>query len=190
MQSHLKKIISFFLKHKRLPSYREMLVLFGYKSTNAVHKAVAKLVDSAYLSKDSAGKLIQGKRFQSLKILGTVEAGFPSPAEEELVDTISLDEFLIGNREATYMLTVQGESMIDAGIHPGDIALVERGRTAKPGDIVIAEVDNGWTIKYLRKSGTTLYLEPANKLFKSIYPKEELNIAAIVTAVIRKYKNV
>jgi SOS regulatory protein LexA len=190
MQSHLKQIISFFAKCKRLPSYREMLPLFKYKSTNAVHKAVAKLINAAYLSKDKSGKLVPGNRFQSLKILGTVEAGFPSAAEEELVDTISLDEFLIGNREATYMLTVQGESMIDAGIHPGDIALVERGRTAKPGDIVIAEVDNGWTIKYLRKSGSQLYLEPANKRFKPIYPKEELNIAAIVTAVIRKYKNV
>lgn len=190
MQSQLKHIISFFSKRKRLPSYREMLVLFKFKSTNAVYKAVGKLIKSGYLSKDSTGKLIPGKRFQSLKILGIVEAGFPSPAEEELVDTISLDEFLIGNREATYMLTVQGDSMIDAGIHPGDIALVERGRTAKPGDIVIAEVDNGWTIKFLRKAGTKLFLEPANKRYKAIYPEEELNIAAIVTAVIRKYKNV
>lgn len=190
MQFQLKCIISFFAKRKRLPTYREMLVLFGYKSTNAVHKAVAKLVARGYLSKDNTGKLVPGKKFQSLKILGTVEAGFPSAAEEELVDTISLDEFLIGNREATYMLTIQGESMIDAGIHPGDIALVERGRTPKPGDIVIAEVDNGWTVKYLRKSGSALYLEPANKKFKPIFPKEELNIAAVVTAVIRKYKQV
>jgi len=61
------------------------------------------------------------------------------PAEEELIDTMTLDEFLIGNREATFMLTVQGDSMIDAGIRQGDIVLVERGRTPKEGDIVIAK---------------------------------------------------
>jgi SOS-response transcriptional repressor LexA len=60
----------------------------------------------------------------STKILGTVAAGFPSPAEGELVDTITIDEFLIVNKEATYMLKVSGDSMIEAGIHPGDMVLV------------------------------------------------------------------
>ena len=79
-------------------------------------------------------------------------AGFPTPAEEELVDTITIDEFLINNKEATYMLKVSGDSMIDAGIQPGDMVLVERNRNAKEGDIVIAEVDNEWTMKYLEKA--------------------------------------
>jgi repressor LexA len=77
--------------------------------------------------------------------------------------------------------------MIEAHIAEGDMVLVERTLTAKPGDIVIAEVDQGWTMKYLRvdKKGRT-YLEPANKNFKPIYPEYELNIAAVVKAVIRK----
>lgn len=190
MQNNFQKIVKFYSTNKRLPSYREIMRIFGYKSTNAAYRLVKKFIDSEYLHKDQKGKLSLGKRFNSLKVLGTITAGFPSPAEEELMDTISLDDFLIGNREATYMLTVQGDSMIDAGIHPGDIILVERGRTPKPGDIVIAEIDNGWTIKFFRKNGNKVFLEPANKKYKPIYPETELNIAAVATAVIRKYKNV
>jgi SOS-response transcriptional repressor LexA len=85
------------------------------------------------------------------------------------------------------MLEVKGESMIDAHIAEGDMVLVERNSNPKIGDIVIAEVDGGWTMKYYRrdKSGK-VYLEPANKRFKNIYPEYELNIVAVVKAVIRR----
>ena len=85
------------------------------------------------------------------------------------------------------MLKVSGDSMIDAGIKPGDIVLVERNKPPKNGDIVIAEVDGNWTMKYLRKSGRQITLAPGNKKFKPIVPEDELNIAAVVTAVVRKY---
>src|SRR5437867_12859489 len=75
-----------------------------------------------------------------------VTAGFPSPAEEELADTMTLDEYLITNKEATYILKVNGESMIDAGILPGDLLLVKRGIDPRDGDIVIAQVDREWTM--------------------------------------------
>jgi repressor LexA len=120
-------------------------------------------------------------------VLGTVEAGWPSAAEEELADTLSLEEWLIHNREATFMLKVSGDSMIDAGIRPGDMLLVERGRTPKENDIVVAEVDKQWTLKYFQKRGNQVVLMPANKKYQPIFPKEELNISAVVMAVIRKY---
>ena len=85
-------------------------------------------------------------------LLGIVEAGFPS-AEEELIDTMSLDEYLIENKEASYILRVKGDSMIDAGIREGDLVIVERTNAPRVGDIVIAEVDGEWTMKYLRKRG-------------------------------------
>ena len=70
-----------------------------------------------YVTKSRAGKIAAtDKLIGSIKLLGAVQAGFPSPAEEELVDTLSLDEFLIENPEATFMLTVTGDSMIEAGI--------------------------------------------------------------------------
>ena len=170
-----------------MPNYSEIMSLLSFKSKNAVFKLINKLEKENFLSKDEKGKLIPKNLYGELRILGRVEAGFPSPAEEELSDTMSLDDFLINNKEATYMLKVSGESMKDAGILPGDMVLVDRSLTPADGNIVIAEVDNEWTIKYLRKSGKEIYLEPANKSFSNIYPKEELKIAAVVKAVIRKY---
>ena len=77
--------------------------------------------------------------------------------------------------------------MIEAGIQPGDLVIVERTNRPKVGDIVIAEVDGEWTMKYLRKRGTRFYLAPANAQYKPIVPKGELKIAAVVKAVVRKY---
>lgn len=170
-----------------MPSYSEILEITGLKSKNAAYKIVGKLIDFGILEKDSAGKIIPTDNFFGVPILGKVEAGFPSPAEEELLDTMTIDEYLIKNKEATYILEVSGKSMIDAGIMPGDLVLVERGTTPKENDIVIAQVDNHWTMKYFKKAHGKIFLAPANKDFPNIYPTEELNIAAVVKAVIRKY---
>ena len=170
-----------------MPSYSELMAVAGFRSKNAVYKLVQRMVAQDWLEKDATGKLLPGRSFSELPILGTVTAGFPSPAEEELADTMSLDEFLITNKEATYILKVNGESMIEAGILSGDLLLVERGAEPRDGDIVIAQVDREWTMKYFRKRGREVFLEAANKDFKPIYPTEELQIAAVVRAVIRKY---
>jgi repressor LexA len=185
---HLNAIIKFYEKRKRLPSYSEILSATGLKSKNAVYKLVGKLCEAGYLARDRAGKIIPGDKLFALPILGTVEAGWPSPAEEELIDTMTLDDYLINRREATYILHVQGDSMIDAGIMPGDLLLVERGRDPKEGDIVVAEIDHAWTLKYFRKTNGKIFLAPANKKFKPLLPTEELKIAAVVVANIRKYK--
>lgn len=187
IEKYKESIVCFYKKNKRMPSYTEIMSLLGFKSKNSVFKLVNKLKEEHFLSKDEKGRLIPRNLFGEIKIIGQIEAGFPSPAEEELIDTMSLDEFLVKNKEATYMLKVSGESMKDAGIMSGDMVLVDRSITAVIGDIVIAEVDNKWTIKYLRKEGKNIYLEPANPKFKNIYPKEELKISAVVKAVIRKY---
>jgi repressor LexA len=123
-----------------------------------------------------------------VKILGSIQAGWPSPAEEELVDTVSLDEYLIKHPEQTFLVKVTGDSMIDAGIHEGDLVLVERGRQPRHRDIVIAQVDNEWTMKYYEKAGREVRLMAANKKYPPIQPKEELNVGGVVVAVIRKYK--
>jgi SOS-response transcriptional repressor LexA len=124
-----------------------------------------------------------------LKILGTITAGWPSPAEEELADTMSLDEYLIPNKDAVYLFRVKGDSMTGAGIMEGDIAIVERGRTPKDLDIVLAEVDGEWTLKYFRKKGGKVWLEAANKNYKPIYPEQMLKIPAVLVSLIRRYKD-
>ena len=149
---------------------------------------MSKLEQLGYLRKNAKGKIkFTPQLTGSIKLLGQVQAGFPSPAEEELVDVLSLDDFLVHRPEATYMLTVSGDSMIEAGIHPGDIILVERGGRPRNGDIVVAQVDDEWTLKYFSKTGKDVVLEPANRKYTPIKPKRNLVVGGIVKAVVRKY---
>src|SRR5512135_1673336 len=92
-------LTDFFRKHHRMPTWREMMRLFGYRSPNAVTKLIARLEDAGVVRRDRDGRVSLADPFGHARVLGTVEAGFPSPAEEELADTMSLDEWLIGNKE-------------------------------------------------------------------------------------------
>ena len=188
LKERTAEISAFYQRNGRMPSYSEIGEMLGLKSKNAVFKLVGRLEKANVLRRDDKGRLIPGSIKGSTRILGTVEAGWPSPAEEELLDTISLDEMLIDNPSATFMLKVSGDSMSGAGILPGDMVLVDKGQTPKTGDVVIAEVDGEWTMKYLRKRGESVSLVPANPNYKPIRPQKELRIAGVVTAVIRKYK--
>ncbi len=182
-----EKIISFYRKNKRMPSYSELMEVFNYKSKNSVFKLVKKLKDINFIKQDKKGRLIPKNLFTNLKVLGQIKAGFPSLAEEELIDTMSLDDFLIKNHEATYLLKVDGDSMKEAGILPGDMVLVDRSISPADGDIVIASVDGNWTLKYLKKKGKEIYLKSANEKYPDIYASEEIEVAAVVKAIIRKY---
>ncbi len=186
MRTVKQAIAYFYDKHKRMPTFSEIAEMTGYKSKSAVSYALDGLIKEGFVKKDAKGNLIPG-RLDPVRVLGLVEAGFPSPAEEELSDTMSLDDYLIENREATFMLKVKGDSMVEAGIHDGDMILVERGGKYREGSIVVAEVDGEWTVKYLRKSKGKAFLEPANQEYDPIYPKDSLVVAAVVKAVIRKY---
>ncbi|OGI71768.1 repressor LexA [Candidatus Nomurabacteria bacterium RIFCSPHIGHO2_02_FULL_38_15] len=188
--NYKQKLTNFYAQKKRMPTYAEMMHIFGFQSKNAVSKVVDKLIDIGLVAKDHLGRLVPTKLFGDLPLLGTVKAGFPAYAEE-VTDTININDFLIKENGQTYMLEVDGESMIDAHIAPGDMILVERTNTAKDGQIVIAEVDGEFTLKYFKKTGegsnAKIWLEPANKNFKAIYPQNSLNICAVLRAVIRKY---
>ena len=122
-----------------------------------------------------------------LPILGLIAAGFPSPAEEELRDVISFDAYLVTRPHASFILKVTGDSMTGAGIMPGDLVVVEKGRTPKNGSIVVAEVDGDWTMKYFHKNRGQVILEAANPDCPAITPKTELRLVGVVTACIRKY---
>jgi repressor LexA len=187
LNEYKNKIISFYKANKRMPVYTEIMKLVGFKSKNAVSKLIHKLIDEGVLDKDSSGHLIPNKLIGEIPLLGLVEAGFPTVAEENLLDTMNIDDYLIPNKDNSYLLEVKGESMIDAGICEGDMVIAERKGEPKDGDIVIAFVDGGWTMKYYRKQNGKVFLEPANKNFKPIYPEHQFEVAAIVKGVIRKY---
>ena len=104
----------------------------------------------------------------------SVQAGFPSPAEDYIDRSVDFNELLIANEPATFVLRTAGESMIDAGIHPGDLLVVDRSREPKNQDIVIMQINNEFTVKRLIKEKETIYLkaENASKLYADIYPDE------------------
>ena len=181
-----QKLSQFFAENKRMPTYEEMKSIFGVASKNTVAYRVNKLLENGFLIKNG-NKLALTESGYVMR-LGTVQAGFPTAAEED-VDTelMSLDDFLVEKKNSTYMLEVMGESMKDAGILEGDMVLVERGRTPRRGDIVLALVDNEYTLKYLETENGKPILVPANKAFKKIYPRT-LKIEAVLKAVIRKYR--
>ncbi len=181
------KLESFYGDNKRMPTYSEMTKLFNFKSKNAVFRVVEKLIEAGLVAKDHLGRLVPAETFGEVPMLGFVTAGFPATVEEELADTIKLDDLLIKNKSLTYMLEVDGDSMIDAHIERGDMVLVEKATVAKDGQIVIAEVDGEFTMKYFRKEGRKVWLDPPNKKYKPIYPEHSLNINAVLKAVIRKY---
>ncbi len=188
LDRRIREIARFFRAHGRMPSYAEIGALLGFRSKNAVFRVIERLEQLNVVARDSTGRLVPRSLAAPVRVLGTVEAGFPSPAEEELVDTLSLDDLLIQNREATFLLKVSGDSMSGAGILPGDLVLVDKGRRPKNGDIVIAEVDGEWTMKYFRQRGETVTLSPANARYKTITPRRELKVSGVVVAVVRKYR--
>lgn len=188
-RERVRLLNGFYREKGRMPSFSELAFLWGLKSKNAVSKIVDKLEEQGVIERDGKGKLIARSMASPLRMLGTVAAGFPTPAEEELADCISLDEMLIHNRDSSFLLKVSGDSMSGAGILPGDMVIVDKGCSPQSGDIVIAEVDGEWTMKYLRKRGNQVSLVPANPKYKVIKPENELRIAGVVTSVVRQYKS-
>ncbi|MBU4121447.1 MAG: transcriptional repressor LexA [Proteobacteria bacterium] len=187
LQSVQKILAAFFREKRRLPSYAEMIPLLGVRSKSVVHFWINKLIAAGILDKGEKGRLTMRNRCFAVPLVGSVQAGFPSPEEEALCDILSMDEYLITRPEASYLLRVSGDSMTGEGIREGDLVVVEKGREPKSGDIVIAEVDGEWTIKYFRKQGKQVVLEAANPKYPLMRPKSELKLGGVVTAVIRKY---
>lgn len=187
-QKRKDQIISFYKKFHRLPTYEELTAVFDVKSKNSVHSYIQKFIEDGFVAKSDTGKLIPTKRLYGLRMLGTIQAGFPTTGEEEaMAEVISLDEMLVKNPQTAYVLTVEGDSMVDAGIMKGDMVIVDRSKHPKNGDVVVAEVDQGWTLKYFIQKGQNAFLRPANKKYKDIYPQDELRVGGVVTSVIRKY---
>jgi len=187
LQSVAKIMGTFFRDHRRMPTYTEMMTLLNVQSKSAVEFWVKKLLSNGILKKDKKGFLIPLRPFLGLPMVGSIQAGFPSPEEEALRDVISMDEYLITKPDSSFLLNVTGDSMIGEGIREGDLVIVEKGREPKNGDIVIAEVDGEWTMKYFTRKGKTIVLEAANPKYPPIKPRSELRLGGVVTAVIRKY---
>ena len=123
-------------------------------------------------------------------LLGRICAGFPSPADDFVEEVLELNDLLVRNPPATFMMRVAGHSMEQAGICDGDLLLVDRSLETRPGDIVIAYLNGELTVKHVERCGRTLALVAANDAFPPIEITEEMDFAVwgIVTHVIRSVR--
>jgi DNA polymerase V len=121
-------------------------------------------------------------------VSASVEAGFPSPADDHLERGIDLNEELIRNPAATFLVRVKGESMRDAGIHAGDVLIVDKSLTPTDRKIVVAMIDGNFTVKRFRKRGGQVFLEAENPEFPPIEVTEgqELSIFGVVSYIIHQ----
>jgi SOS regulatory protein LexA len=187
LQDVEEKITAFFLDNGRMPTYSEITEIIGVRSKSVVYFWVNKLLSAGTLKKDAKGFLILTRNPRALKLAGEVCAGIPTSAEEELRGIISFDEYLVRHPETSFLLSVTGDSMIDAGIREKDLVIVEKNKEPQNGDIILAEVDGNWTMKYFCRKGKMVTLEAANPKYPQIIPQADLRIAGVITAVVRKY---
>lgn len=132
--------------------------------------------------------------YTSIPLYSTmVSAGFPSPADDHVEKRLDVSEYLIDQEEATYFVTIKGDSMIEIGLMPQDKAIVDRSKSAKIGDIVLAVINGEFTIKKLgrNREGNALLI-PANSsgAYKPIVITEEMSfeIWGVVIGSFRRFK--
>ncbi len=129
----------------------------------------------------------------SLKLAPGIKAGFPSPADDYIQDTLDFNKDLIRHPEATFYGKVDGDSMIEAGISDGDIAVIDRSLEPQDGDIVVGYINEEFTIKFLdlkHKKDGYIELKPANPKYKPIriYENDDFNVWGVVVWTIKNWK--
>lgn len=186
------------------PSVREIGKAVGLKSTATVHGYLAKLEQKGYIKKESqkgrtlkllkgsSGKSVTdskkdfytGKEMVDVPVIGKITAGAPILAVENVTDTFPIPIDFVGNAES-FMLTVRGESMIEAGILDGDYILVKRQNTANNGEIVVALIEDEATVKTFYKEKDHIRLQPENSTMDPIIVPD-CKILGKVSGVFRK----
>ena len=179
------------------PSLSDLAVAFGVRSKNAIAKVVNALVREKVLDKDPKGRIKIIEMIEdaaasvvgplTLPLFGPISAGFAAPAEEQAEEMVKIEDFVVRNKTNTFLLRVRGDSMINAGIHNGDLVTVERGAPPKVGDIVVGALDGEFTLKRLKRDKGKFYLQAENDAYPDLFALDELQVAGVVRGVIRRY---
>lgn len=187
---HFLKLRDLYAAEGSLPSsLARMAEALGFSSPNAALKLRERLCTAGLLRKGPGGKVLPTDRFFALPVMDArVRAGSPDVVEpQSWADTMTLDGFLIKHPSKTVLLKVGGDSMRDAGILDGDLAIVERTTQAQEGQIVVAVVDGAYTLKELRYEGKRPVLMPHNPDHKPIRPQLDLEIYGIFRGLARSH---
>ncbi len=174
------------------PSVREICAALGFKSTSSAHQYILRLAEKGYIDKsDLKTRAIRIKGDEptiSIPIVGKVAAGEPILAQENIEDYFSIGESFFSKSDLqndTFVLRVQGESMINAGINDGDYIIVSKQSTARNGQIVVAMIDGNATVKTFYKEVDHVRLQPENDTMDPIIVKN-VQIVGKVVGLVRK----
>ncbi|MBT3514082.1 MAG: LexA family transcriptional regulator [Nitrospina sp.] len=186
---YLSRLQNYYATHHSFPSYARLCNILGLAAKSAVNKVLFRLAKQRYLIRTPDEVWIPTERFFERNISHTpVVAGLPTTVSDVTTDPFMIDQFLISKPSKTILVPVQGDSMINVGINDGDVVVVEIRSTAKTGDIVVANIDDEFTVKTLGKKRGKPVLLPANDLYPVIRPKGSLEILGVVIGLIRKYE--
>jgi SOS-response transcriptional repressor LexA len=184
---YLEKLQDYYAEHKVIPSYSVLAGLWGISAKSWVSECVKRFEESGYLDWTPDRQLKPGSRFFERRLAdSTVQAGLPNPAISDGYDLITIDDYLVRIPSRTSLVRVKGDSMIDAGIHEGDLLVVEQQPNANIGDVVVAIVNNEFTVKYLGREKSEFVLKPANKAYPVIRPRGGLEIFGVMAGLVRR----
>lgn len=188
--THLRKLRDLHARIGCIPSYSKLAAHLGFKAKNAAFKLVDRLVASGYLLKGPGGRLIPDVAFFALELSDdVVRAGFGAEGSAtDLLQPQAIDQLLISKPSKTFLVSVRGDSMMDAGILSGDIAVVETDLQSASGDIVVAEIDGSITVKELQIKKGRPWLVPHNSSIEAQTPRESLRVVGVVRGIVRRYK--
>jgi repressor LexA len=186
-RSYLASLQDYYARHHALPSYASIGGLLGLRSKSSVAALVARFKLAGFLESTPDRRLAPTSRFFRRHLADSpVHAGLPSPVEDAPSDVLTLDDYLIERPSQTVLVRVKGDSMQDAGILDGDLAVVEKRTTARRGDVVVAIVDNQFTLKRLDLERGRFILRPENKAYPVIRPEGALEIFGVMVGLVRK----
>ncbi|WP_028451331.1 LexA family protein [Chitinilyticum aquatile] len=186
---YLAKLQDYFASYRSIPSYAVIGELLGMASKSAVSALVKRLSLAGYLEMSPDKRLAPTKRFFERELADfNVPAGLPAAANDAMSESLSVDDYLIPRPSSSILVRIKGDSMMDAGIFDGDIAVIEKRHAANLGDYVLAIVDNEYTLKELGRDKQGYLLIPHNPDFSPIRPTHSLEIFGVLTGLIRKYR--
>ena len=186
LSGHLGALQDYFVSNGVIPSLTELGKLWGIAGRAWTHRVVSRLKDEGFLEESPGRRLKPGARFFERTVADTVRAGLPQPANDSARDAFAIDHFLIDKPSETELFQVRGDSMIEAGIHEGDFVVVEKVRSAVPGDVVLAFVDGEFTLKTLARDKRGFYLQAANAAYSPVRPEQNLEIHGVMVGLFRK----
>jgi repressor LexA len=186
---YLAKLQDYYASWKSIPSYSSLCTILGIASKSWVKAVLDRLAKAGFVERTPEGVWVPTRQFFARPLAeSSVQAGMPMSVTATSGDYYLIDEMLITTPSLTTMIPVKGESMINAGIHDGDVAIVEKRHLAKEGDIVVAIVDGEFTLKTLGRERGKYVLLPANPAFPIIRPVGTLEIFGVLVGLVRKYQ--